>query len=146
MKYATLLARAALAILAATAWAMVYPFQNTVADVIWLVLIILFFCLAFIPSRPWQRRFDTLAAASTVAGVITLGWSTLAWRYEFWLPEFPGLLHRLFQADGEAAYNASQAQLFLVIVLISLAAIQFQITTKTCRAKTSPQAEKHRRQ
>jgi len=105
-------------------WALVYPHHAPST----LVLAVAFagtslFVLAVIfgnwSARAWLVSF---AAASVAAGVVTIAWSALSWSAGLWYPVLPRVLHTVFGTDGEASYNASDGQLFIVLFVVFMSA------------------------
>jgi len=120
-----------IAFLASFSWAAVYPYAifSAVGDILW-ASFFAFFLWAFLLASPnWRQVALSFGIISAVAGVVSVAWSALSWRFGLWFPEFPGLLHWIFSTDGEASYNASDAQLFLVIFFaLSAAFLGFRLS------------------
>jgi hypothetical protein len=111
-----------LSVLAGFAWALVYPFAGlgVAGDVLWLVLAVSCFAVLRFARSSVQLLAILAAVASAIAGFLTMVWSAAAWHLGFWFPKLPPILHRLFSADGEASYNASDGELFIVLFLFFL--------------------------
>lgn len=112
--------RTLLALFASYSWSMVYPYAafDRTGDFLWAGFFLIFLLLFFSVPRRWRRPAIAFGIVSALAGLIATTWSALAWRTGVWMPEFPPVLHQLFSTDGEASYNASDGQLFLVVFAV----------------------------
>lgn len=116
--------RVALALLAGGAWALVYPRDDAWATPVLLGCVGAWLGLVLLTRGAFRVHATELAAASVLAALVSHIGSALAWRWGVWIPELPPVLHRIFSTDGEASYNASDAQRFLVVLaLLCLARI-----------------------
>lgn len=104
-------------------WALVYPHPELGAGGLaallagaglWVVVL----TFGSRPVRAWAGWF---AAASVAAGLVTTAWSALSWTAGVWYPALPRVLHKLFDTDGEASYNASDGQLFILLFVFFMA-------------------------
>ena len=133
--------RLALALIAGAAWSLLYPRNDYAANyvigasfAIWLVLLLA-------TRGALQARATYFAFVSVIAAFVAHTWSGLSWRHGVWVPELPLVLHRIFSTDGESSYNASDAQLFLVVLALLTCA---GLTSRRVRAylsSSSPQTQ-----
>lgn len=113
------LGKALLALAASFSWAAVYPYSNLTTDLVWLVLLVLLLLAQWAGGSRSRRAARLFCLVSSIAGATALAWSSLSWHRGLWYPELPPVLHRVFSTDGEASYNASDAQLFILIFTLS---------------------------
>jgi len=126
----------ALALIAALGWGLVYPYSGTIGDMAIATLAVFFVALCSVPSRI-RARSRTFVAISAVATLIGYGWSAMAWRAGWWYPPMPRILPSIFGTDGEASYNAFDAQLFVAVWLvlaICVAVVRWRAKLSTDRA------------
>ena len=67
-----------------------------------------------------MKRLTTWLLIPLVAGAVATAWWNM-WMYHGWIG-CTGLLGSLIRADGEAAYNAMMAEMFIVALVIGTAA------------------------
>jgi len=67
------------------------------------------------------------AAASVAAALGALGWWN-RWMYAGW-PGTPQLLHRVIWVDGEASYDATRIEMFLMLFVAFGAAVTVRALT-----------------
>jgi hypothetical protein len=114
--------RFALAVLAASAWALVYPRNDRAANYIFLTSLAAWLTLSFATRGTTQARVLYVAVASVAAAFIAHTWLGIHWRYGLWAPDMPLLLLELLDTNAETAWKVRAAGLF-VVVLAFLAAI-----------------------
>jgi hypothetical protein len=67
-----------------------------------------------------MKKLTTWLSILLMAGAVATGWWNM-WMYHGWIG-CTGLLGSLIQADGEAAYDAMMAEMFIVALVIGTAA------------------------
>lgn len=122
-RFALLAAALMLALTASFSWTLVYPHHqaNTLVLVVPFGGASLFVLAAILGNGSVRVWLASFAAASVAAGAVTIAWSALSWNTGLWYPVFPRVLHRLFGTDGEASYDASDGQLFIVLFVAFMA-------------------------
>lgn len=113
------LGKALLALAASFSWAAAYPYSNLTTDLVWLVLLVLFLLAQWAGGSRSRRAVRIFCLVSSIAGVTALAWSSLSWHQGLWYPQLAPELHRVLSTDGEASYNAFDAQLFILIFTLS---------------------------
>ena len=133
--------RLLLALVAGAAWSLVYPRNDYAANFVIGASVALWLVLLFVSRGALQARATYIACLSVIAAFVAHTWSGLSWRHGVWVPELPFVLHRIFSTDGESSYNASDAQLFLVVLALLTCA---GLTSRRVRAylsSGSPEAQ-----
>ena len=127
----------ALATIGGAAWAMVYPYPNDWGLVLWVVLA-LAFAAAFFMGGPGLRHIAIRVSLVSLAAWLLVG---LSLRFDVRYPaSMPRVIHRIFGTDGEASYNASDAEFFILVfaaLMVLLAVATWVVRTKNAKRMRS---------
>ena len=96
------------------------PYPNTNADIIWLVSSVIYFLASLIPSDKFQHFWLQLGIATFALMLIAIIWFFhLTMMYGFWFPpDILPIIQQFYKVDGEASYDASVSNLFILMWLL----------------------------
>src|SRR5438034_9366873 len=103
-----------LLVAAGAAWVL-YPYGSSRVEGFWWLANTLAICIVYATLRRLGLGGFVIwgAAASVAAALGALGWWN-RWMYAGW-PGTPQLLHRVIWVDGEASYDATRIEMFLML-------------------------------
>ena len=117
-----------LLVAAGAAWVL-YPYGSSRVEGFWWLANTLAICIVYATARRLGLGSFVIwgAAASVAAALGALGWWN-RWMYAGW-PGTPHLLHRVIWVDGEASYDATRIEMFLMLFVAFGAAVTVRALT-----------------